>query len=81
MSAWRVAPEGSKTVYGDVGIWRQRRPDGQIAIQLGAGKGQNSTVASDPASRRGNPHLCGRLRGILIEHGQWPIDPGGDPFP
>ncbi len=79
MSDWRAAPKGSKTAYGEVGIWR--RPDGQIAIRIGAGKGQISTVASDPNRKRGNPHLYGKLRSVLLEHSRWPIGSGGDPLP
>jgi len=65
MSDWVVAPTGTKTVYGQIGIWR--RPDGQIGIRLRPGDGEISTVASDPGRERGNPHLHSKLRSLLID--------------
>ena len=79
MSDWIVAPRGEKTVYGRISIWR--RPDGQIAIRLGPGQGEISTVASDPNRERGNPHLYSKLRAVLIDLGRWPLDDGGGPVP
>ncbi len=79
MSDWAAAPRGRKTVYGRIGIWR--RPDGQIAIRLGPSRGEISTVAPDPSSSRGNPHLYSKLRTILIEQGCWPQGTDGEPVP
>ncbi len=77
MSDWVVAPGGEKTVYGRIGIWR--RPDGQVGIRLGPGRGEISTVASDPKRERGNPHLYSKLRAVLVDLGRWPHGDDGQP--
>jgi len=67
---WTPALRGKKTVHGQVGIWLGQ--NGHIHIRLGGQDGQISTVAPDPSSARGNPHLYGKLESILREKGRWP---------
>ncbi|HEY6816851.1 MAG TPA: hypothetical protein VI168_15040 [Croceibacterium sp.] len=55
-----------RTVYPKIGVW-YREDTGHIHLSI---EGQGfSTVNADPASKRGNPHLFGKLARMLRDVG------------